>query len=93
MKRYISLLVGILGLVPIFAQKSDYSYYNKGNRIDLTIDSTRLFVVSEGELKLQNAKTRAVEYNICSTSKSYVYNNVVSLQKQRAMTPDVYFST
>ena len=93
MKRYLSLLLSILGIIPIFAQKSDYFYYNKGNRIDLTIDSTRLFVVSEGELKLQNTNTRAVEYNICNTSKSFVYNNVVSLHKQRTMTPEVYFST
>lgn len=94
MKRYISLLMGILGFVPILAQQSDYYYYYKGERIYLTVDSTRLYVVSEGEFQPQGtARSRATEYTISNSSKSYVYNNVVLLQKQRAATPEVYFST
>ena len=94
MKRYLSLLMGILGFVPILAQQSEYYYYYKGERIDLTVDSTRLYVVSEGKFQPQStARTRTAEYNISQSSKSYVYNNVVPLQKQRAATPEVYFST
>ena len=94
MKRYLSLLMGILGFVPILAQQSDYYYYYKGERINLTVDSTRLYVVSEGKFQPQStARTRTAEYNISKSSKSYVYNNVVPLQKQRAATPEVYFST
>lgn len=93
MRRYISLLLGILGFVPILAQQSDYYYYYKGNRIDLTVDSTRLYVVSEGEFKPQSAvHTRAAEYTISSLTKSYVYNNVVPLPKQRSIAPEVYYS-
>ena len=94
MRRYLSLLLGILGFVPICAQKSDFYYYNKGNRIDLTVDSTHLFVVSEGKLQLQNtARTRAMEYDVSCSSRSYVYKNVVPIQKRRSITPEVYFST
>ena len=94
MKRYISLLMAILGFVPILAQQSEYYYYYKGERINLTVDSTRLYVVSEGKFQPQStARTRTAEYNISQSSKSYVYSNVVPLQKQRAATPEVYFST
>ena len=94
MKRYLSLLMGILGFVPILAQQSDYYYYYKGERIYLTVDSTRLFVVSEGEFQPQETtRTSATEYNISKSSKSYVYNNVVPLQKKRTATPEVYFTT
>ncbi|MBR5841226.1 MAG: S8 family serine peptidase [Bacteroidaceae bacterium] len=94
MRRYISLLLGILGFVPIIAQQSDYYYYYNGERIDLTVDSTRLFVVSEGEFQPQStARANAIKYNISKSARSYVYNNVVPLQKQRTVTPEVYFST
>lgn len=94
MKRYLSLLMGILGFVPILAQQSDYYYYYKGNRIDLIVDSTRLYVVSEGELQPQmSTYARAAEYTVSNTTKSYVYNHVVPLQKQRTTNPEVYFST
>lgn len=94
MKRYLSLLMGILGFVPILAQQSDYYYYYKGNRIDLTVDSTRLYVVSEGELQPQmSTYARAAEYTVSNTTKSYVYNHVVPLQKQRSTNSEVYFST
>lgn len=94
MKRYISFLMGILGFVPILAQQSDYYYYYKGNRIDLTVDSTRLNVVSEGEFRPQmSTYARAAEYIVSNVTKSYVYNHVVPLQKQRTTNPEVYFST
>lgn len=94
MKRYISFLMGILGFVPILAQQSDYYYYYKGNRIDLEVDSTRLNVVSEGEFRPQmSTYARAAEYTVSNVTKSYVYNHVVPLQKQRTTNPEVYFST
>ena len=94
MKRYVSFLMGILGFVPILAQQSDYYYYYKGNRIDLTVDSTRLFVVSEGEFRPQTSTyTRTAEYSVCNTTKSYVYNHVVPLQQRRGAVPEVYLST
>ena len=94
MKRYLSLLMGILGFVPILAQQSEYYYYYKGERITLTVDSTRLYVVTEGEFQPQSAaRANTVKYNISKSVRSYVYNNVVSLQKQRTTTPEVYFST
>ena len=94
MKRYISLLMGILGFIPILAQQSEYYYYYNGNRIDLTVDSTRLNVVSEGEFRPQmSTYARAAEYTVSNVTKSYVYNHVVPLQKQRTTNPEVYFST
>ena len=94
MKRDLSLLMGILGFVPILAQQSGYYYYYKGERIDLTVDSTRLYVVSEGEYQSQNiTRTATTEYNVGKSAKSHVYNNVVPLQKQRTVTPEVYFTT
>ena len=84
--------MGILGFVPILAQQSDYYYYYKGERINLTVDSTRLYVVSEGELQPQST-TRSVESQVAMSVKSNIRNQVVPLQKQRAVTPDVYFST
>lgn len=94
MKRYLSLLMCILGFVPILAHQSEYYYYYKDERIDLTVDSTRLFVVTEGELQPQNAaRSNTIKYNISKSARSYIYNNVVPLQKQRTTTPEVYFST
>lgn len=94
MKRYISFLMGILGFVPILAQQSEYYYYYNGNRIDLEVDSTRLNVVSEGEFRPQmSTYARAAEYTVSNVTKSYVYNHVVPLQKQRTTNPEVYFST
>lgn len=94
MKRYISLLMGLLAFIPTSAQQSDYYYYYKGNRIDLEVDSTRLYVVSEGMLEQQNtSRTSSANYNICKSSRSKVYNNVVPLQNERAVPPEVYFST
>jgi len=96
MKRYISLLMGLLAFIPISAQQSDYYYYYKGNRIDLEVDSTRLYVVSEGALRVKtaaSAKNRMADYKISTPTKSYVYNHVVTLQQRRSVAPDVYFST
>lgn len=96
MKRYISFLMGILGFVPILAQQSDYYYYYKGNRIDLEVDSTRLYVVSEGTLQQKNtasASTRMANYNVIGTTRSYVYNHVEALQQRRGAFPEIYFST
>ena len=95
MKRYISLLLGILAFVPISAQQSDYYYYYKGNRIDLEVDSTRLHVVSEGLLQAEatTARIRMANYDISASTKSYVYNHVVPLQQRRSAVPEVYFST
>ena len=79
MKRYIStiVLIGLFGIFPLLGQQSDYYYYYKGNRIDLTVDSTRLYVVSEGEFYPQTSTyTRTAEYTVCNTTKSYVYNHV-----------------
>ncbi len=85
MKRHVFLLVGLLAFIPILAQQSDYYYYYKGNRIDLEVDSTRLCVVSEGGLQLQNSiNTRIENYSISSSFPSYIYSNVVPLQKERA---------
>ncbi len=95
MKRYISLLMGLLAFIPISAQQSDYYYYYKGNRIDLEVDSTRLYVVSEGELQEKakaSVSTRTVDYTINSSTKSYVHNHVVSLQQRRGTIPEIYFS-
>ena len=96
MKRYISLLMGILGFIPILAQQSEYYYYYKGNRIDLIVDSTRLYVVSEGEFQPQSCTyARASQYNVSHSSRSQIYNIVEPLQKQRSSrpVPEVYFST
>lgn len=96
MKRYISLLLGILAFIPILAQQSDYYYYYRGNRIDLEVDSTRLYVVSEGTLQTKATallSTRMADYNISTSTKSYVYNHVESLQQRRSAVPEVYFST
>jgi len=96
MKRYISLLMSLLAFIPISAQQSDYYYYYKGNRIDLEVDSTRLYVVSEGMLSAKataSAKTRMADYNVKESTKSYVYNHVVPLQQRRNAVPEVYFST
>ena len=92
MKRYLSLLLGILGFVPILAQQSDYYYYYKGNRINLSIDSTRLYVVSNGEFQ-QQSTTRTMDYSIAYSIKSNIYNIVTPLEKRRTVTPNVYFST
>lgn len=96
MKRYFSLLMGVLGFVPILAQQSDYYYYYKGNRIDLTVDSTRLYVVSEGELNLTNTTSvRTAEFHISHSTKSQIYNIVESMYKQRSAMPmsEVFLST
>lgn len=94
MKRYISLLMGILGFIPILAQQSEYYYYYDGNRIDLDVDSTHLYVVSESEFQPKSSSyTRSAEYTIISTSRSYTYNHVVPLQQRRNAVPEVYFST
>lgn len=95
MKRYISLLLGILVFIPILAQQSDYYYYYKGERVYLTVDSTRLYVVSEGVLQAEAtaARTRMANYDISASIKSNVYNHVVPLQQRRSAVPEVYFST
>lgn len=97
MKRiYSLLLVGILAFIPIWAQQSDYYYYYKGERIVLPVDSTRLYVVSEGELQTKNeasANIRMANCNVNGSSKSNVYNQVVPLQQNRTTVPEVYFST
>ena len=96
MKRYIILLMGILGFIPILAQQSEYYYYYKGNRIDLEVDSTHLYVVSEGEFQPQSCTyARASQYNVSHSSRSQIYNIVEPLQKQRSSrpVPEVYFST
>ena len=82
----------ILGFVPILAQQSDYYYYYKGSRIDLAVDSTRLFVVSEGEFQPKNI-TRSAELQVVMSIKSNVLSQVTSLQKQRTSSLDIYFST
>lgn len=92
MRRYISLLLGILGFVPILAQQSDYYYYYNGNRVYLTVDSTRLYVVSNGEYQSQS-KVRIAEPRIAMSVKSDIHSQVVPLQKQRSAAPEVYFST
>ena len=85
MKRYIILLMGILGFIPILAQQSEYYYYYKGNRIDLEVDSTHLYVVSEGEFQPQSrTNARASQYNVSHSSRSQIYNIVEPLQKQRS---------
>ena len=77
MKRYISLLMGLLAFIPISAQQSDYYYYYKGNRIDLKVDSTRLYVVSEGALRVKtaaSAKNRMADYKISTpTNTSQIF--------------------
>lgn len=96
MKRYISFLMGLLAFIPISAQQSEYYYYYKGNRIDLNVDSTRLYVVSEGTLQEKeaaSANTRMADYNVSGSTKSYVYNHAVPLQQRRSAVPEVYFST
>lgn len=96
MKRYIILLMGILGFIPILAQQSEYYYYYKGNRIDLEVDSTHLYVVSEGEFQPQSrTNARASQYNVSHSSRSQIYNIVEPLQKQRSSrpVPEVYLST
>lgn len=97
MKRiYSLLLVGILAFIPIWAQQSDYYYYYKGNSIDLPVDSTRLYIVSKGELKPQSSKdSYATDYSINCSYKKHAYNNLQPLQKQRSSTStsEVYFST
>ena len=92
MRRYISLLLGILVFVPILAQQGDYYYYYKGNRVYLTVDSTRLYVVSNGEYQSQS-KARTAEPRIAMSVKSDIYSQVVPLQRQRSAAPEVYFST
>lgn len=94
MKRYLSFLISILGFVPILAVQGDYYYYYKGERIYLTVDSTCLFVVSEGEFQPQEAtRIHTAEYNISKSSKSYAYDNVIPMVNQRVAIPEVYFST
>ena len=94
MKRFISLLMGILGFIPILAQQSEYYYYYNGNRIDLEVDSTHLYVVSEGEFQPKSsAYTRSAEYTISSITRSYTHNHVVPLQQRRNAVPEVYFSS
>lgn len=96
MKRYIYILMGILGFVPIWAQQSDYYYYYEGERIYLTVDSTRLYVVSEGEFQPQGSvNARSANYSVGNTIKSYTRNYVVPLQRQQSITsvPEIYFST
>lgn len=90
MKRYISLLVGILGLIPILAQQSEYYYYYKGNRIDLTVDSFHICVISAGEYQSRNSeKMRTSDCKIVSSFKEQLYDNVVLLQQQRSMSSNV----
>lgn len=91
MKRYLSLLMGILGFVPILAQQSEYYYYYKGERIALTVDSTRLYVVSDGKLQAQST-ARSAEPQVAMSVKSDIRSQVVPLQKQRTAISDVYFS-
>ena len=87
MKRYIYILMGILGFVPIWAQQSDYYYYYKGERIYLDVDSTHLHVISTDELEPQDASlSRAARYRISSSVKSRTYSELVPLQKQRLVT-------
>lgn len=96
MKRYISLLLGILVFIPILAQQSDYYYYYKGERVYLTVDSTRLYVVSEGEFQSQTSTyARVAEYGISSSTRSCIYDYVAPLHKQRSTVsiPEVFFST
>ena len=96
MKRYIILLMGILGFIPILAQQSEYYYYYKGNRIDLEVDSTHLYVVSEGEFQPQSrTNARASQYNVSYSSQSQIYNIVEPMKKQRSTKSisEIYFST
>ena len=92
MKRYLSFLLGILGFVPILAQQSDYYYYYKGNRINLSIDSTRLYVVSNGECHPQNI-SKSSNLRISKSVQSDAYSQVSPLNHQRTATPKIYFST
>ena len=92
MKRYLSLLLGLLGFVPILAQQSDYYYYYKGNRINLSVDSTRFYVVSNGEF--QPTSTYSSSNLIVSKSvQSYINKEETLWNKKRMATPEIYFST
>ena len=83
MKRYISLLMGILGFIPILAQQSEYYYYYNGNRIDLEVDSTHFYVVSEGEFQSQSSvMMRSSDYKIVSSYKEQLSDNVALLQQR-----------
>lgn len=96
MKRYISLLMGLLAFIPISAQQSDYYYYYKGNRIDLEVDSTRLYVVSEGELQPQTGTyVRSISYDVKSSTKSPMSSNIIPLKTRHTLstTTEVYFSS
>lgn len=92
MRRYISLLLGILGFVPILAQQSDYYYYYNGERIDLTVDSTRLYVVSNGKFQLTNTYSSS-DLFISKSVQSNIYNKGTLWNNQRVATPEIYFST
>lgn len=96
MKRYISLLMGILGFIPILAQQSEYYYYYNGNRIDLEVDSTHFYVVSEGELQSQSITyVRTLGYNISKQVRSSVYNLVTPLpiRRSKESRAEIFLST
>lgn len=95
MKRYITLLGVMLGIIPLMSQQSPYSYYYGDKIIQLPIDSTRLIVISEGELSqtMSSYSERNLSYSIASSSKSQVHNNAVPSINARTATPDIYLST
>lgn len=90
-----TLWVGILSLLPLMAQQSAYFYYYKDKIVPLTVDSTRLVVVSEGELlQIPSAYSQGgLNYSIASSSKSQVHKYGTSLRGKRADSPDIYLST
>ena len=90
-----TLWVGILGLLPLMAQQSAYFYYYKEKIVPLTVDSTRLVVVSEGELsQIPSAYSQGgLNYSIASSSKSQVHKYGASLGKKRTGSSDIYLST
>lgn len=96
MKRYISLLMGLLAFIPISAQQSDYYYYYKGNRIDLEVDSTRFHVAYKTEPGLQNAVIpTTVEYTASLPAQSRISNCLVPYKKKSTVitTSNIYYST
>lgn len=95
MKRYIIFLVEACFFLPLIAQQSAYFYHYKDKIVPLTVDSTRLVVVSEGELsQIPSAYSLGgLNYSVASSSKSQVHKYGTSLRGKRADSPDIYLST
>ncbi len=93
--RYILCLLALSTCYWLNAKESAYYYY-KGEKIFMDVDSSRLFIASNGKLTIDEIKNRLSvdDVKLEKQQHSYTKHTIIATDKatKSEQTPDVYIS-